>query len=124
MAPRRSTSAPVKSAKTDDSDATVRERYQKAVDNFVERVKQDPYILAVILFGSLSYDQVWAKSDIDIMLVGPEPKSSAKQAGKAFALTENGLAIHAVMRSRSEFRQMIEGSLQSSFLHSSFAKSK
>ena len=39
-------------------------------------------ILAVILFGSLSYDQVWAKSDIDMMLVGPEPKSGAKLLSK------------------------------------------
>jgi uncharacterized protein len=108
-----------------DGDAAVRERYENAVGEFVERIKQDPYILAVILFGSLSYDSVWAKSDIDLMLVGPEPKSGAKRnAAKSFALTEGGLNIHAVLWPRSEFRQLIEGSVQSSFMHSSFAKSK
>ncbi|HYF51700.1 MAG TPA: nucleotidyltransferase domain-containing protein [Planctomycetota bacterium] len=106
-------------------DSAVRERYEKAVAQFVERAKEDPYILAVILFGSLSYDTVWAKSDIDMMLVGPEPKGmSKKAAAKSFALTENGLNIHAVLWPRSEFRRMIEGAVQSSFMHSSFAKSK
>lgn len=108
-----------------DADMAIRQRYEKAVGDFVERVKQDPHILAAILFGSLSYDAVWAKSDIDLMLIGPESKSNPKKsAAKAFALTEGGLNIHAVLWPRSEFRQLIEGSLQSSFMHSSFAKSK
>jgi uncharacterized protein len=103
----------------------VRTQYEQAVSQFVEKVKQDRYILAVILFGSLSYDTVWEKSDIDLMLIGPEPKSmSKKSSSKSFVLTENGLNIHAVLHSRSEFRRMIEGSLRSSFAHSAFSKSK
>jgi hypothetical protein len=118
----RAKSAPAKAPI--ESGLAVQQRYEKAVADFVERVKKDPYILAVILFGSLSYDKVWSKSDIDLMLIGPEPKVAAKKEAKGFALTENGVNIHAMLWSRSAFKQMIEGSLQSSVMHSSFTRSK
>ena len=40
--------------------------YNQALDSFLAKVKQDRYIIAAILFGSLSHDTVWRKSDIDI----------------------------------------------------------
>jgi uncharacterized protein len=42
---------------------------------------------------------------------------------KDFYLIENGVNIHAVLLPRSKFKQAIEGALQGSFLHSSFALS-
>src|SRR5262245_34321038 len=97
---------------------TVQERYREALDAFVEKVKQDRLVLAAILCGSLSYDTVWEKSDIDILLVGRE---EVKQQG--YFLTENGVNIHAILCPRSKFRESIEKSLQSSFFHSYFSKS-
>lgn len=92
--------------------------FNEALDSFVAKIKQDRYILAAILFGSLSHDTVWRKSDIDLILVGREEKPI-----KDFYLVENGVNIHAMLIARSKFRQMIEGGLQGSFLHSSFALS-
>jgi uncharacterized protein len=92
--------------------------FNQALDAFVAKVRQDRYIIAAILFGSLSHDTVWRKSDIDIMLVGREEKP-----GKSFALVEHGVNIHAMLVPRSKFKQMIEGALQGSFMHSSFALS-
>ncbi|MDX1932988.1 MAG: hypothetical protein SFU56_10315, partial [Capsulimonadales bacterium] len=76
-------------------------------------------ILAAILGGSLSYDQVWEKSDIDMILVGDE---SHKE--RSFTLTEEGVIIHASVMPRSAFRKAIEGSIRSSFFHSFFSKSR
>ncbi|MCL5999124.1 MAG: sigma-70 family RNA polymerase sigma factor [Chloroflexi bacterium] len=92
--------------------------FNEALESFVAKVKQDRYIIAAILFGSLSHDTVWKKSDIDIMLVGREEKP-----GKDFYLVENGVNIHAVLYPRSRFKQMLEGTLQGDCMHSAFALS-
>lgn len=92
--------------------------FNAALEAFISKVKQDRYILAAILFGSLAHDTVWRKSDIDIMLIGREEKPV-----KDFYLVENGVNIHAYLMPRSKFKQGIEGALQGSFLHSSFALS-
>ncbi len=104
----------------------VQKRFERATEIVVAKVKEDKNILAAILFGSLSYDTVWEKSDIDLMLITTEIKASGVKEGcfRAFALHEEGVNIHATVQPRSGFRKMIEGSLQGSFIQSSFAKSK
>lgn len=92
--------------------------FNEALESFVGKVKQDRYIIAAILFGSLSHDTVWRKSDIDVILVGREEKPV-----RGFNLVESGVNIHAVLYPRSKFKQELEGSLQGSFMHSSFALS-
>lgn len=92
--------------------------FTAALDSFVEKVKQDRYVIAAILFGSLSHDTVWRKSDIDIMLVGRD-----ERPGRCYSLVENGINIHAFLTPRSKFKQAIERSLHGSFMHSSFALS-
>lgn len=92
--------------------------FNEALESFIGKVKQDRYIIAAILYGSLSHDTVWRKSDIDIMLVGREERPV-----KDFYLVENVVNIHAFLIPRSKFKQAIEGSLQGLFLHSAFALS-
>jgi RNA polymerase sigma factor (sigma-70 family) len=93
--------------------------YNAALESFLGKVKQDRQIIAVILCGSLAYDKVWEKSDIDILLVGRDEK----RPGKEFCLIENGINIHASLQPRSKFKQALERSLQGSFMHSVFSKS-
>jgi RNA polymerase sigma factor (sigma-70 family) len=93
--------------------------YNEALDSLVAKLKLDRYILAALLYGSLSHDQVWEKSDIDLLLIGREEK----KPWKAFCLVENGVNIHASLVPRSKFKAMIEGSLQGGISHSSFSKS-
>src|SRR5688572_20082075 len=99
--------------------AALQARFQRALDTFTGKVKQDSYIIAAILAGSLAYDQVWEKSDIDILLVG----RSEKVPERFYYLIEEGVNIHAWLLSRSKFKQQIERALQSSFFHSYFSKS-
>jgi hypothetical protein len=102
-----------------ETPGAIKARYQAALDSFVVKVRQDGYIIAAILGGSLSYDQVWEKSDIDILLVGRNEKVSER----FYYLVEDGINIHTWLISRSRFREQLERALQSSFFHSYFSKS-
>lgn len=102
-----------------ETQAAVQQRYRAALDAFVAKVRQDPYVLAAILCGSLSHDKVWHRSDIDMVLVGRSEKHPVRE----YSLVEDNINIHVLMFSRSRFKQILEGAVQSSFFHSYFSKS-
>ena len=99
----------------------VQRQFDDAVATLVEDVKQDRSVLAAILCGSLSYDRVWAKSDVDLVLVTIDDK---KLEGGGVALYANGVNVHAMLLSRAEFRRMAEGAIRNSFMHSFLAKGR
>ena len=45
------------------------QQFTDALDALVAQVKTDRSVLAALLCGSLSHDTVWARSDIDLVLV-------------------------------------------------------
>ena len=96
----------------------VRTRYDNAITSLLAKMKQDPTILAVVLFGSLSNDVVWDKSDIDLFVITQENKSRSE----GFTLVEDGINIHAYPVTRSEFKRLLEGSVQSTFFHATVMK--
>lgn len=97
----------------------VRQRYEEALGSFVTRVKQDRYIVAAILFGSLAYDEVWEKSDIDMMLIVRDDRT----ADNFYALVENGITIHAEVIPRSKFKAAVEGKIDVTWTQSVMARS-
>ena len=99
----------------------VQQAFSAAVDALVEELKNDRAILAAILCGSLSHDVVWHKSDVDMVLVTIDDRK-IDNAGRA--LYADGVNIHALLLTRAEFRQTVEGSLRSSFMHSFLAKGR
>jgi hypothetical protein len=101
------------------ADPNIGQRYQRALDSLIAKLRQDKYVLAAILCGSLSHDSVWEKSDIDLLLVGRDERIPVR----SFCLVEDDINVHAQMYSRSKFREAFEGGLQSSFFHSYFSKS-
>jgi uncharacterized protein len=48
---------------------SIQQHFTERLDALVEQVKEDRSVLAAILCGSLSHDTVWARSDIDLVLV-------------------------------------------------------
>ena len=64
-----------------------------------EQIKQDHSVLAAILCGSLSHDTVWAKSDIDLVLVTIDDK---KVECSDVALNASGVNVHAFLMPRAE----------------------
>jgi hypothetical protein len=103
-----------------DQDA-IRQRFQAALDALVEHVKADRSILAVMLCGSLSHDVVWEKSDIDLMFVTVDDKQAKTTDLPLYA---DGVNVHAAIVPRAEFRKMVDGALQHSFIHSYLSKGR
>ncbi|HSF25853.1 MAG TPA: hypothetical protein VLE20_16635 [Blastocatellia bacterium] len=103
------------------SNASVQKTFSEALDVLVEQVKADRSVLATILCGSLSHDTVWAKSDIDLVLVTIDDK---KIESPNLALYSNGVNVHAFLMPRADFRKLIEGSIRNSFMHSLLAKGR
>lgn len=99
--------------------AAVRQRYQEALDAFITKVKQDRYIVAAILFGSLAYDDVWEQSDIDLALLSRDDKSD----DRSYSIVENGINMHVSVGPRGKFKAMVEKSLHGNFIHSIMARS-
>src|ERR1700716_2120398 len=100
---------------------SIHQTFATAPDALVERVKEDRSVLAAILCGSLSHDTVWAKSDIDLVLVTIDDR---KVAAGGMALYADGVNVHAFLVPRGEFRRMVEGSVQNSFMHALLAKGR
>ncbi|HMA22614.1 MAG TPA: hypothetical protein VKP00_01440 [Gemmatimonadaceae bacterium] len=100
---------------------SVHQTFTKALDALVAEIKQDRTVLAAILCGSLSHDTVWDKSDIDLALITTDDRKSDE---RGVSLYTDGLNTHAVLVSRTEFRQTVEGSVANSFMHSFLAKGR
>jgi len=98
-----------------------RRQFTAALDALVAQIKEDRSVLAAILCGSLSHDTVWAKSDIDLVLVTIDDR---KLDEADLALYADGLNVHAVLLPRTEFRKTVEGSVHNSFIHSFLAKGR
>jgi hypothetical protein len=99
----------------------VRETFTAALDALVDQIRKDRAILAAILCGSLSHDAVWARSDIDLVLVTIDDR---KVDADSFSLYADGVNVHAMLLPRAEFRQTVEGSVRNSFMHSFLAKGR
>jgi hypothetical protein len=102
-----------------ESQAAVEKRYRDGLDSLVTKVQKDRNIIAAILCGSMSYDQVWDKSDIDLLLVQREGKGDPR----GYTLSENDVNIHAEVVPRGQLRRWQEAALQGSFDHSFFSRS-
>lgn len=99
----------------------IQQKFTAELDALIEQVKEDTAVLAAILCGSLSHDTVWAKSDIDLVLVTIDDK---KVESSGLSLYANGVNVHACLIPRAEFRRTVEGSLHNSFMHSLLAKGR
>jgi hypothetical protein len=100
---------------------SIEQQFVAALDRLVEEIREDRSILAAILCGSLSHDTVWAKSDIDLVLVTIDDRKM-KEGG--ISLYADGVNIHAILTSRSQFRSIAEGAVRNSFMHSFLAKGR
>ncbi len=101
--------------------SVARERFEAALAALIEDVRKDDHILAAILCGSLSHDEVWDKSDIDLVLVCTDDK---KTSTHGVALAVDDVNIHATVQPRGDFRRRLEASRRNSFGHSLFAKAR
>lgn len=102
----------------DARQAELKERYLAAVDSFIDRIRPDPNVIAVIVGGSLAYDVIWEKSDIDMTIVVRDQTL----ANTEFCAEEDGITVNIFLCTRSDFKRMMERSIGGSFHQSYFAK--
>lgn len=93
--------------------------FREALHTFIDKVKQDDQVIAAVLLGSLSYDQVWEKSDIDLKLIVHDQKLS--KGYKCFV--ENDVPINTSIQTRNDFKRWMERSIQTSIDHSMLLRS-
>jgi hypothetical protein len=75
------------------------QRFRAALGALVEQIREDRAILAAILGGSLSHDMVWARSDIDLVLITIDDK---KVGSDSVSLYADGVNVHAMLLPRAE----------------------
>lgn len=99
----------------------IQQTFALAVDELVEQLTRDRAVLAAILCGSLSYDTVWSKSDVDLVLVTIDDR---KAEGSGLSLYANGVNVHTILMSRTEFRKAVDGTVRNSFTHTFLARGR
>lgn len=99
----------------------LQEKFQAALDALISQVREDRSILAAFLCGSLAYDTVWEKSDIDLLLISVDDKKGEECSRSLYA---DGINVHAMVFPRAEFRKSVEASMQNSFMHSLLARGR
>ncbi|MCA9173809.1 MAG: hypothetical protein KDB14_04915 [Planctomycetales bacterium] len=109
-----------RSEKDDERDDEKAERYGAALAQFLERVAEDRYVLAVVLVGSLSRETIWRRESIGVWVIEADGVSRRLRSDGADerlfrTLVENGVNIHAELIPRSRFKQMVEGSSRTAF---------
>lgn len=89
-----------------------------AAGSFVGKVRDDPNVIAVIISGSLTYDVIWEKSDIDMTLIVRD--QVLKTTG--YCIVEDGITINVYLSVRSDFKRSMERNIGGSFNQSYMSK--
>jgi predicted nucleotidyltransferase len=103
------------------SQAAVQERYWTALNALVDKLKQDRYVLAAILFGSLARGDAWERSDIDLVVI---LRDGLEREARSRWLIEDGIGIWTEVVTRNHYKRIVQGTLQGSIAHSVHSLSK
>jgi hypothetical protein len=101
-------------------------RFQAALSQFIRRVAEDRYVLAVVLVRSLSPETIWARETLGLWMIEADGVSrrlpSDGEGERIFRiLVEDGINIHAEVIPRSRFKKMVEGMSRTAFSCNFFA---
>jgi hypothetical protein len=111
---------------TQDNDREKVARFEAALQQLIERIAEDRYVLAVVLVGSLSTETIWHRESLGLWIIEADGVTrrlpSDGQDERIFRiLVENGINIHAEVIPRSRFKKMVEGASRTAFSCSFFA---
>ena len=93
----------------------------QAVENLTDTLEQDMYVVAAILTNNLAEDNVWEKTAVHITLI---LRDGTKLKQKQYQLIEEGIPILVQLHTRSDYRKLLDRTLQGSTLHSILAESR
>ena len=92
-----------------------------ALNNLTDTLQQDRYILAAVLTNNLAEDNVWRKTVVHITLI---LRDGTKFRQKEFQLIEDGIPFRVELYTRSDYKKLLDRTLQGSRLHSILAESR
>ncbi len=98
----------------------LKQRYQQAIDQFIAKIKDDVNVIAVIVSGSVAYDLIWEKSDVDMTVVVRDQQLK----NDSLSIVEDGILLNAHVMPRSSFKRGIESALGGSFFQAYLANGK
>jgi len=87
-----------------EHNSAIRLRFEEALGRFVDKLRPDPNVIAVILCGSLANDTVWEKSDMDVNVLVKEMKLSTS----SFCVEEDGLILNVDVSKAFDFKRGLE----------------
>ena len=96
-----------------ENDATKLARFEAAFQQFLERIAEDRYVLAIVLVGGLRAETIWRRESLALWIIEADGVSrrlpSDGNDERIFRiLVENGINIHAEVIPRSRFKKMVE----------------
>jgi hypothetical protein len=102
-------------------------RFQVALNQFIDRIAEDRYVLAVIMVGSLAEETIWRRETLGLWIIEADGVSrrlpSDGDDERIYRiLVENGINIHAELIPRSRFKKMVEGASRTAFSCNFFAR--
>jgi hypothetical protein len=110
-----------------DDDAKKLGRFKAALAQFVERIMEDRYVLAIVQVGSLLLETMWERHSLSLWIIEADgvtrrlPSDGTDE--RVFrTLVENGVNIHAEVIPRSRFKKMVEGASRTAFSCNFFAE--
>ena len=116
---------PVGASYTRDTQARLKgdihPQIHRALDSLTDTLEQDRYVLAAILTSNLAEDNVWEKTAVHITLI---LRDGTRFKQKEYQLIEEGIPFRVQLYTRSDYRKMLDTTLQGSRLHSILADSR
>jgi hypothetical protein len=112
---------------TQDDDGEKVARFEAALDQLIERIAADRYVLAVVLVGSLSKETIWHRESLGLWIIEADGVSRRLPSDGTDErvyriLVENDINIHAEVIPRSRFKKMVEGASRTAFSCNFFAE--
>src|SRR5262245_47218909 len=112
---------------THETDVAKLARFEVALQQFVERLGEDCYVLAIALVGSLRAETIWERESLSVWIIEADGVSrrlpSDGNDERVFRiLVENGINIHAEVIPRSRFKKIVEGASRTAFSCNFFAE--
>ncbi len=112
-----------------ETDVETIARYTGALNQFIERIAEDRYVLSVVLVGSLSAETAWNRESLRLWIIEADGVSRRLRSDgndeRIFRiLVENGINIHAEVMPRTRFKMMVEGASRTAFSCNFFAERK
>lgn len=103
------------------------EQFQAALEAFIERIKEDRWVLAVVLVGSINEETIWKKDGIWLWLVEADGvsrrrKSDGEEHRIWRTMVERDINLWAELIPRTRFKKMVEGASRTTFSYNFFAR--